>query len=157
MSQLISKAIFKVPALNDKQSAAILLVRLVMGVAFVMHGWSKIQDPMGWMGPDAAIPGIFLALAALSEFGGGIGLILGLLNPLVAAGLASTMAVAVYSHVILWGDSFDDYELALVYAELGNQDKAAEHMNIALDIWKDADPVYKPAQKARAALEEWVN
>ena len=112
------KTIFKVPALDDKQSAAILLVRLVMGIAFVTHGWSKIQDPMGWMGPDAAIPGFFLALAALSEFGGGIGLILGLLNPLVAAGLGSTMAVAVYSHVVLWGDSFDDYELALVYLVL---------------------------------------
>ena len=109
------KFVFRVPALNDKQSAAILLVRLVVGVAFVMHGWGKIQDPMGWMGPDSAIPGIFLALAALSEFGGGIGLILGLLNPLVAAGIGSTMAVAVYSHVILWGDSFDVYELAVVY------------------------------------------
>ena len=113
------KSLFKVPALDDKQSAAILLVRLVMGAAFVMHGWNKIQDPMGWMGPDSAIPGVFLALAALSEFLGGFALILGLLNPLVAVGLGSTMTVAVYSHAILWGDPFvDGYELPLVYLVL---------------------------------------
>jgi putative oxidoreductase len=28
---------------------ALLLIRLVMGIAFVLHGWPKIQNPMGWM------------------------------------------------------------------------------------------------------------
>jgi hypothetical protein len=30
-----------------------------------------------------------------------------------------------------------------------------EHLNKALDWWKNADPDFKPAQKARATLAEW--
>jgi putative oxidoreductase len=73
------------------------------------------------MGPDANVPGIFQALAALSEFGGGLAWIIGLLFPLASLGMAFTMAVAAYSHAFLWGDPFvakgggGSYELALVY------------------------------------------
>ena len=47
------------------------------------------------------------------------------------------------------------YEIALVYADMGDKEKALVHLKIALEIWKDADPVYKPAQEARKKLEEW--
>ena len=30
-------------------SIAVLLLRLVAGVAFLFHGWGKIQNPMHWM------------------------------------------------------------------------------------------------------------
>ena len=60
----------------------LLLIRLVMGYAFILHGWGKIQNPMGWMGPDATVPGVLQLLAAVSEFGGGIALIIGLLTRL---------------------------------------------------------------------------
>jgi len=53
-------------------SVGLLLLRLVVGAAFLFHGWPKIQNPFGWMGPEAPMPGILLALAALAEFGGGI-------------------------------------------------------------------------------------
>jgi hypothetical protein len=55
-------------------SVGLLLLRLVMGAAFVLHGWPKIQNPFGWMGPEATMPGILIALAAVAEFGGGNGL-----------------------------------------------------------------------------------
>jgi len=64
-------------------SAGLLLLRLVMGTAFVLHGWPKIQNPLGWMGPEATMPGILQALAALSEFGGGVALIVGLVTGLL--------------------------------------------------------------------------
>jgi tetratricopeptide (TPR) repeat protein/tRNA A-37 threonylcarbamoyl transferase component Bud32/TolB-like protein len=48
-----------------------------------------------------------------------------------------------------------NYEIALVYHEMGNQSKAMEHLRKALERWKDADAVYKPAQKARATLAQW--
>jgi hypothetical protein len=54
-------------------SAGLLLLRLVVGAAFLFHGWSKIQSPLGWMGPEATMPAILQALAAISEFGGGPG------------------------------------------------------------------------------------
>jgi hypothetical protein len=36
-------------------SVGLLLLRLVVGVAFVLHGWPKIQNPFGWMGPESPI------------------------------------------------------------------------------------------------------
>ncbi|QDU82970.1 Inner membrane protein YqjF [Planctomycetes bacterium Pla163] len=98
---------------------ALLLVRVVGGLAMVLHGWPKIQDPMGWMGPDAFAPGFMLALAAVAEFGGGIAWIVGLLTPIATFGIACTMGVAVYMHAIMNGDPFvargASYELAAVY------------------------------------------
>lgn len=99
-------------------SGALLILRLVGGAAFMLHGWPKIQNAFTWMGPDAGIPGIFQALAAFSEFFGGLAWILGLLTPLASMGLLSTMAVAVFFHASK-GDPFvgrgASYELALVY------------------------------------------
>ncbi len=90
------------------QSAALLLLRLIVGAAFVLHGWGKIQHPFGWMPPQAPvhIPGFFQFLAAISEFGGGIALILGLVTRLASLGLICTMTVAVYMHMIVRHDPF---------------------------------------------------
>src|SRR5262245_3700726 len=60
----------------------LLVVRVVFGLGIAQHGWSKIQHPFNWMGPDAPVPAFLQFLAALSEFGGGIALIFGLLTPL---------------------------------------------------------------------------
>ncbi len=100
-------------------SVGLLLLRLVMGVAFVFHGWPKIQNPMGWMGPEAHIPGLLLALAALAEFGGGMALIAGLLTRLASLGIATNMVVAIAVVHLPHGDPFvgkgGSHELAAVY------------------------------------------
>lgn len=101
-------------------SVGLLLLRLVMGVAFVLHGWPKIQDPFGWMGPDASIPAIFLALAALAEFGGGIALILGFFTRLASLGIGAVMVVAIAMVHLPQGHLFvskegHSWELAAVY------------------------------------------
>ncbi len=49
-------------------------------------------------------------------------------------------------------DPRNHYEMALIYQDLGKGQAAVEHLESALDIWKGADPEFKPAQKARAAL-----
>jgi putative oxidoreductase len=109
------------PVPSDRVSAALLVIRLVAGIAFILHGWSKIQNPFGWMGPQATIPGILQGAAALSEFGGGIAWILGLLTPLASLGLFSTMAFAAYTHISR-GDPFvgrgGSWELAALYAAI---------------------------------------
>ena len=66
-------------------SVGLLLLRLVVGAAFLFHGWSKIHNPWGWMGAGSSMPGILQSLAALSEFGGGMALILGLFTSTVSA------------------------------------------------------------------------
>lgn len=105
------------PALT---SAALLVLRVIGGVAFILHGWGKIQNPFGWMGEASAVPGIFQALAALAEFGGGIAWIVGLVTPLASFGMLCTMVVATLLHAVIKGDPFvnpggPSYELALVY------------------------------------------
>jgi putative oxidoreductase len=103
-----------------RASAGLLLLRVYAGAALMSHGWGKIQNPMHWMdrAPNAP-PGVFQALAAVSEFFGGMGLALGLLTPLAAFGVACTMVVAVSKHVGK-GDPFvahggGSYEPALGY------------------------------------------
>ncbi len=106
---------------SARVSAGLLLLRLVAGAAFLYHGYGKIQNPFGWMGPDAGFPGVFQALAAVSEFGGGLAWMLGLLTPLASCGLACTMTVAVWMHAAVLHDPFvalqggRSYELASVY------------------------------------------
>jgi putative oxidoreductase len=94
------------PSLSARASAGLLLLRLVAGAAFVFHGSGKIGNPFGWAGPDSGFPAALQALAALSEFGGGIAWILGALTPLASFGIACTMAVAIHLHAFVRGDPF---------------------------------------------------
>ena len=75
-------------------AVGLLFLRVAIGVAFVIHGWPKMHSPFGWMGPNAPVSGVLQALAAISEFGGGLALIVGLLTPLASFGLMCTMVVA---------------------------------------------------------------
>jgi putative oxidoreductase len=108
-------------AVGPVGSVGLLLLRLVMGVAFVFHGWPKIQNPMEWMGSEASVPAIFQALAALAEFGGGMALVGGLLTRLASLGIMSNMIVALGMVHLPHGDPFvsmkggPSYELAAVY------------------------------------------
>ncbi len=113
---------FHVQRQSARTSLGLLILRVVAGAAFMFHGYGKIQNPFGWMGPEADIPGLLQALAAVSEFGGGLGWMLGLLTPLASFGLFCTMAVAVYTHMVKLGDPFvasgpgqGSYEPAAVY------------------------------------------
>lgn len=109
---------FATEKVGNSASTALLCLRLAAGVAFMMHGWPKIQHPFNWMGPDAPIPPVFQFLAAFSEFFGGLAWVLGLLTPLASLGIFTTMVVAVYTHASK-GDPFvgrgGSYELALIY------------------------------------------
>ncbi len=113
---------FAVPETAPLVSASLLLLRVTAGVAFMLHGWGKIQHPFTWMGADAFAAAPFQALAAFAEFGGGLAWILGLLFPLASVGILGTMLVAVWFHAIKRGDPFvaqslaPAYELAALYA-----------------------------------------
>lgn len=102
-------------------SAGLLVLRLVVGTAFLLHGWPKFQAATHWMPPEAPVPGVLQAAAAVSEFGGGIALILGLLTPLACLGLAATMGFAITMVHMKMGHPFVDakggpsYELAAAY------------------------------------------
>ena len=102
-------------------SIVLLLLRLVVGTAFIIHGSQKIQNPFGWMGPQSPVHGFFQLLASISEFGGGIAWVLGLLTPIAALGIGCTMTVAVFFHAVLMNNPFVSltgglsYEMASAY------------------------------------------
>ncbi|MEO6120407.1 MAG: DoxX family protein [Terriglobales bacterium] len=100
------KRFLSAPSYSISADVALLLLRLIVGIAFIWHGSGKIQNPFGWMGPGAFAPGIFQALAALAEFGGGILLVFGFLTRLGAIGIACVMAVAVMMHAVMLRDPF---------------------------------------------------
>jgi putative oxidoreductase len=100
------------------QSLGLLVLRLVVGTAFILHGLPKIQNPMHWMG-DKVNPVLQLA-AAVAEFGGGIALIVGFLTPFTAALIAVDMIFALALVHLPKGDKFvnpggGSFELPLVY------------------------------------------
>jgi putative oxidoreductase len=114
------KQLFAVRPHAQDVDVILLLIRLVMGVAFILHGLGKIQSPMSWMGPNSPVPGFFQALGAIAEFGGGIALIIGLVTPLASLGLMFTMLVAAAMHAFVMGDPFiskgaGSYELPVIY------------------------------------------
>ena len=131
-------------------SVGLLILRVAMGTAFILHGWPKIQQPFGWMPPEMNMSGYLQALAALAEFGGGILLILGLLTRLAALGLAVTMAVAAgmvhipagHPYVSMGGPS---WELAGVYFACAVLFLLAGPGRLSLDAMLFGKELFRPA------------
>ena len=79
----------------------LLLIRLILGITLVMHGWNhwrgggRIAGTASWFQGVGLRPGIVHAWASVvTELGTGALLALGLLTPLACAGVIGVMAVA---------------------------------------------------------------
>lgn len=100
---------------STRASAGLAVLRALAGGALITHGWKKIQDPLHWMDAAASpAPAVFQALAAIAEFFGGLGLLVGALTVIAAFGVLCTMAVAINFHLSK-GDPFGKWELAALY------------------------------------------
>ena len=95
-------------SLGKYKDFALLLLRAGLGVMFVLHGWPKILGgPTMWTGLGGsmahlgitAVPVVWGFLAALSEFGGGICLVLGIAFRPACIMMAATMTVAAVHHL----------------------------------------------------------
>jgi putative oxidoreductase len=104
-------------------SVGLLVLRLVVGAAFIIHGWGKIQMATTWMNAwfPAPPPPYVQAAAAVAEFGGGIAWVIGFLTPLFSVMIACTMATAIAIQHWPHGDPFVNtqggasFELAAAY------------------------------------------
>lgn len=114
------------PFISGTAAGGLLLLRLIAGSAFVLHGWQKFQSPggpFGWMPREAGVPGFMQALAVAAELGGGAAWILGFLTPVACLGILCTMVTAITTVHLPHNDPFvaagpghASYEPALVYA-----------------------------------------
>ena len=73
----------------------LLILRLFVGAAFVLHGSGKLNDVAGFSA-EYHVPYFMGAAAMLTQLLGGIFLIAGFLTPVAALGIASTVAVAAF-------------------------------------------------------------
>lgn len=90
---IVSNLLFGERKSNNFASVGLLILRLVAGFGFIMHGAPKLMAPMSFAGD--AFPGFLQLLAVISEVGGGIALILGLFVPLASLGSSITMLVGI--------------------------------------------------------------
>jgi len=90
------------------RDTGLLIVRVGLGIMFVMHGFPKIMGgPQQWTGLGAAMSGLGIDfvpafwgfMAAFAEFVGGLALILGFMVRPGCALLAFTMLVATIFHL----------------------------------------------------------
>src|SRR5579883_2205217 len=122
-----------VPYMPFSWSVAALFVRMVMGVAFVLHGHPKIQHPFSWMGTHSLtipfgggalpVPPWLQAIVAGVEFFGGWALLFGVLTRVAAALLCMDMIVAFLFSELPRHSAFvasgHDMEPNLIYMVLG--------------------------------------
>jgi putative oxidoreductase len=93
--------------MDDGVSAGLLILRVMVGIVMVAHGYNhifrggKIAGTGRWFESLGMKPGILHAwLASLTELGAGAMLIVGLLTPLAAAGVVGVMLVALITNHI---------------------------------------------------------
>ncbi len=102
----MGEALLTSDAAHGAVDLGLLLLRVVVGVVFSLHGFQKLFGWFGGGGVDATTRW-FASLgftggrpatvfAALSEIGGGLGLASGFLTPLAAAAVIGTMTAAAF-------------------------------------------------------------
>ena len=73
--------------------AALLLLRVFMGICFIRHGWPKLRNLQTWA-QMLKTPAWLCFISAGSMWAGGIALIIGLLTPLASVAILVSMAYA---------------------------------------------------------------
>lgn len=106
--------------LAGRPGMGLLALRIVAGGAMALHGYGKMLHPYTWMGTESWAPGWLQAVAASSEFFGGIALAVGLLTPLACIMIMGTMLAALFTVHFPHGDpwvakSGGSFESALNY------------------------------------------
>lgn len=83
---------------SSNMDNALLVLRIVLGVAFIYHGWSKVSGMEGTIQMFSSMGvGMWLTyIASYVEFLGGIALLLGMATRLTTALLTVFMLAAIY-------------------------------------------------------------
>ncbi|SDI00646.1 Uncharacterized membrane protein YphA, DoxX/SURF4 family [Alteribacillus persepolensis] len=99
----------------NKQEIGTVLLRVVLGLIFLVHGWDKFQGGIGNTAgffDSIGVPGFMAYIVAVIELIGGIAMILGIGTKLAAILFAIIMAGAMFS-VKFSAGFIDGYEFDL--------------------------------------------
>ena len=102
--------------------AALLLMRLLVGLVFVTSGWSHAKDPVTRGKSIGMSPG-FTRFLGIAELAGGLGVALGILTQLAALGLILVMLGAIQKklfvwHTGFWGEHSDGWHYDLLFVAM---------------------------------------
>jgi putative oxidoreductase len=96
-----------------------MLMRVIAGVALMVHGYGKVTDPFGAVGMVESlgfVPGAFWSpLLSFSEFFGGLLLALGLLTRPAAVAASVILLVTIYYHWIFKDQGWSGSEKSILW------------------------------------------
>jgi putative oxidoreductase len=111
---------------EKRTELALAVLRVVVGVIFIVHGSMKVADiggtTSGFQSMGIPAPEVSVYLAILGELAGGMGLALGLLTPAAALGPLCVMIMAIAyvhaGHGLLANKGGWEYPLTLLLVSL---------------------------------------
>jgi putative oxidoreductase len=95
----------QLPWLYQLSDAALLLMRLLVGIVFISSGWSHAKDPVARSKSIGMSPG-FTRFLGVAELAGGLGVAFGVLVQLAALGLILVMLGAIQKKISVWHTGF---------------------------------------------------
>ena len=95
----------QLPWLLQFSDAALLFLRLLVGLVFVTSGWRHAKDPVTRAKSIGMSPG-FTRFLGIAELAGGLGVALGVLTQIAALGLILIMLGAIQRKIFVWKTGF---------------------------------------------------
>lgn len=105
---------------KDNHDVADFLIRLVIAIIFIRHGWLKLDDMAGTIQffGSIGLPALFAYVVALVEFLGGILMLLGVWTTLIAWLFVAIMVAAIAFVKGSHGFGASEFELLLLVSAL---------------------------------------
>jgi putative oxidoreductase len=95
----------QLPWLLPFSDAALLFMRLLVGLVFITSGWGHATDPVT-RGKSIGLSPVLTRLIGIAELAGGLGVALGVLTQIAALGLILIMLGAIQKKIFVWKTGF---------------------------------------------------
>jgi putative oxidoreductase len=93
------------PQLAHFTDVALLLLRIMIGLVFIVSGWKHFKSPKE-RSKDIGMSKGFTIFLGAAELAGGLGVMFGVLAQLAAAGLILIMLGAIQKKMFVWHSGF---------------------------------------------------
>ena len=93
------------PQLARFTDVALLLLRIMIGLVFIMSGWKHLKNPEE-RSKDIGMSKGFTSFLGVAEAAGSLGVMFGVLTQLAAAGLILIMLGAIQKKMFIWHTGF---------------------------------------------------